>query len=354
MQIAGRRIGGGAPTYVIAELSANHQHQFQAAVNLVHAAADAGVDAVKLQTYTPDTITLDTDRPEFRVESGTVWDGRTLHDLYAEAYTPWEWHEPLQQVATERGLHFFSSPFDASAVEMLETLDVPAYKIASFELVDVGLIRCVAQTGKPIIMSTGMATLEEITEAVEAARGAGAREIALLKCTSAYPAPPEEANLRTIPDLVGRFDLPVGLSDHTLGTAVASAAVAVGASIVEKHLTLSRADGGPDGGFSLEPVELRAMVDQIRLTERALGTVSYTPSATEEASRILRRSLFVAEAIAAGEQFTERNVRSVRPGHGLHTRHLPDLIGQRAARDIERGTPMDWDLVLLPRTDDDC
>lgn len=346
MQIAGRRIGDGAPTYVIAELSANHRHEFQAAVNLVEAAADAGVDAVKLQTYTPDTITINTDRPEFRVDSGTIWDGRTLHDLYAEAYTPWEWHEPLQRVATERGLHFFSSPFDSSAVEQLETLDIPAYKIASFELVDLGLIRRVAETGKPIIMSTGMATLEEITEAVDAARGARARDIALLKCTSAYPAPPEEANLKTIPDLVSRFGLPVGLSDHTLGTAVASAAVAVGASIVEKHLTLSRADGGPDGGFSLEPVEFRAMVDQIRLTERALGTVSYTPSATEAASRILRRSLFAAEAIAAGEPFTERNVRSVRPGHGLHTRYLPDVIGKHAARDIERGTPMDWDLVL--------
>ncbi len=346
MQIAGRRIGHGAPTYVIAELSANHRHEYQAAVDLVEAAADSGVDAVKLQTYTPDTITLNTDRPEFRVGSGTVWDGRTLHDLYAEAYTPWEWHEPLQQVAMARGLHFFSSPFDSSAVDLLEGLGVPAYKIASFELVDLGLIRRVAETGKPMIMSTGMATLQEITEAVDAARTAGAHEIALLKCTSAYPAPPEEANLRTIPDLLSRFGLPVGLSDHTLGTAVASAAVAVGASIVEKHLTLSRADGGPDGGFSLEPVELRAMVDQIRLTEKALGTISYTPSATEAASRILRRSLFAAAPIRAGEPFTELNVRSVRPGHGLHTRYLPDLIGKRAARDIEPGTPMDWDLVL--------
>ena len=345
MEIAGRPIGSNAPTYVIAELSANHRNSFEAALRLVSAAADAGVDAVKLQTYTPDTITLDSDRPEFRIGSGTVWDGRTLHDLYAEAATPWEWHEPLQRAATDRGLHFFSSPFDDSAVELLEGLEVPAYKVASFEIVDVGLIARVARTGKPMIMSTGMATLDEITEGVTAARAAGATDLALLKCTSAYPAPPEDADLRTIPDMAARFQLPVGLSDHTLGTAVPVAAVALGAAIIEKHLTLSRADGGPDGGFSLEPAELRDMVDGIRTAEKALGSVNYQPSDLEAPSRILRRSLFVVEPVRAGESFTIQNVRSIRPGHGLHTRHLPEVLGKTATRDIERGTPLEWALV---------
>jgi pseudaminic acid synthase len=345
MEIAGRPIGANAPTYVIAELSANHQNSFEAALRLVSAAAEAGVDAVKLQTYTPDTITLDTNRPEFRIGSGTVWDGRTLHDLYAEAATPWEWHEPLQRAATDHGLQFFSSPFDDTAVDFLEGLGVPAYKIASFEIVDVGLIARVARTGKPMIMSTGMATLDEISEGVAAARAAGATDLALLKCTSAYPAPPEDADLRTIPDMAARFQLPVGLSDHTLGTVVPAVAVALGAAIVEKHLTLSRADGGPDGGFSLEPTELREMVDGIRTAEKALGSVNYQPSDQEAPSRILRRSLFVVEPVRAGEPFTTRNVRSIRPGHGLHTRHLPEVLGRTATRDIERGTPMEWALV---------
>jgi pseudaminic acid synthase len=345
MMIADRRIGDGAPTYVIAELSANHQHRLEAAEALVDAAAEAGADAVKLQTYTPDTITLDTDLPEFRINSGTVWDGRTLHELYGEAYTPWEWHEPLQRRAAERGLHFFSSPFDDTAVAFLENLGVPAFKIASFEIVDVGLIARVAATGRPMIMSTGMATLEEIAEGVDAARSAGARQIALLKCTSAYPAPPEESDLRTIPDMAARFGVPVGLSDHTVGTAVPVAAVALGACIIEKHLTLSRADGGPDGGFSLEPREFREMVDQIRIAERALGSVNYEPTAREAPSRVLRRSLFVVEPVSAGEAFTAQNVRSIRPGHGLHTRYLPRLMGRLAARDIARGTPLAWDLV---------
>ena len=350
MQIEGRDIGPGAPTYVIAELSANHRHEFDAALNLVRAAADAGADAVKLQTYTADTITIDSDRPEFRVGAGTVWDGRTLHSLYAEASTPWEWHEPLKRAATDLGLHLFSSPFDPTAVDFLEHLGVPAYKVASFELVDVGLIGRVARTGKPMIMSTGMATLDEITEGVAAAREAGATDLALLKCTSAYPAPPEEANLRTIPDMAERFSVPVGLSDHTLGTDVAVAAVALGACIVEKHLTLSRADGGPDGGFSTEPAEFRAMVAGIRAAERALGSASYEPSAAEAPSRILRRSLFVVADVAKGEPLSEANVRSIRPGHGLHTRHLPTVLGRRAARDIERGTPLSWELVEASET----
>ena len=346
MQIAGRPIGDGAPTYVIAELSANHQGRLESALRLVAAAADAGADAVKLQTYTPDTITLEADGPEFRIGAGTVWDGRTLYDLYAEAATPWEWHEPLQRAAAVHGMHFFSSPFDDTAVEFLEGLAVPAYKIASFEIVDVGLIARVARTGKPMIISTGMATLNEIEEAVDAARSHGATELALLKCTSAYPAPPEESNLLTIPDLAQRFSLPVGLSDHTLGIAVPIAAVALGATIIEKHLTLSRADGGPDGAFSLEPDEMKAMVAGVRSAEKALGAVSYEPTGREAPSRILRRSLFTVEAVRAGQPFTRRNVRSIRPGHGLHTRHLPEVLEGTAARDIERGTPLDWELVV--------
>lgn len=349
MQIAGRPIGDGAPTYVITELSANHQQSLETALKLVEAAAAAGADAVKLQTYTPDTITIDAEGPEFRIGAGTIWDGRTLHDLYAEAATPWEWHQPLQRAAIDHGMQFFSSPFDDSAVEFLERLEVPAYKIASFEIVDVGLITRVARTGKPMIMSTGMATLDEIAEGVAAARDAGNEQLALLKCTSAYPAPPEESDLRTIPDMAARFGVPVGLSDHTLGISVPIAAVALGAAIVEKHLTLSRADGGPDGAFSLEPDELRAMVDGIRIAEKALGSVNYEPTDREAPSRILRRSLFVVEAVRAGQPFTERNIRSIRPGHGLHTRHLPDVLGSVAARDIERGTPLQWDLVT--RTD---
>jgi pseudaminic acid synthase len=343
IEIAGRRIGPGHPPYVIAELSANHGQQLERALELVGLAADAGADAVKLQTYTPDTITLASDKPWFRIASGTRWDGRTLHDLYAEAYTPWEWHADLKAEADRRGIHLFSSPFDSMAVELLEGIGVPAYKIASFELVDLGLIRLVASTGKPMIMSTGMATLAEIEEAVVTAREAGATQIALLKCTSAYPAPPEEANLRTIPHLAAAFDLPVGLSDHTMGSAVPIAAVAVGAVIVEKHMTRARADGGPDGAFSTEPEEFAEMVRGIRHAASALGVVSYTATEHEAGSRRLRRSLFVVADVARGEPFTAENVRSIRPGDGLHTRHLDEVIGRRAARDVERGSPLRWD-----------
>jgi N-acetylneuraminate synthase len=311
----------------------------------VRAAADAGVDAIKLQTYRPDTITLDHDSEPFRISAGTVWDGRNLYQLYEEAQTPWEWHEPIRDEAVRQGLTWFSSPFDLSAVDFLETLDPPAYKIASFEIVDIGLIQRVASTGKPMIMSTGMATLAEIDEAVTAAREAGATDIALLKCTSAYPTPPDEVNLRTIPHLADAFGVPVGLSDHTMGIAVPVAAVALGAVIIEKHVTLSRAAGGPDSGFSLEPDELAEMVSQIRVAERALGEVTYRPTVKEAASRYLRRSLFVVADVRAGEPFTEQNVRSIRPGQGMHTRHYPEIIGRRAARDIPRGTPLSWDLI---------
>ncbi len=346
MEIGGRRIGLASPSvFVIAELSANHGGSLDKALQIVRAAAEAGVDAIKLQTYRPDTITLDHHGDLFRISSGTVWDGRNLYDLYQEAQTPWEWHEPIRDEALRLGLTWFSSPFDLTAVDFLEDLDIPAYKIASFEIVDIPLIQRVAATGKPMVMSTGMATFDEIGEAMAAAREAGASDIALLKCTSAYPSPPEEVNLRTIPHMSEAFDVPVGLSDHTMGIGVAVAAVALGAVIVEKHVTLRRADGGPDSGFSLEPIELTEMVSQIRVAEQALGEVNYEPTAKEVASRDLRRSLFVVADMQAGEAFTEANVSSIRPGYGLHTRHLAEIVGRVASRDIERGTPMSWELV---------
>jgi len=345
MTIAGRRIGCGAPVYVIAELSANHNQNFEQAVRIVHAAKAAGADAVKLQTYTADTITLRSDKECFRIAGGTLWDGRTLHDLYQEAFTPWEWQPKLKQVADELGLHLFSSAFDDSAVDFLEQMNVTAHKVASFELVDVGLIQKMARTGKPLIMSTGMATEEEIAEAVQTARQAGATQIALLKCTSAYPAPSEEANLLTIPELARRFDCPAGLSDHTMGIAVAVAAVALGARIIEKHLCLSRADGGPDSAFSLEPEEFKAMVDAVRTAEKALGSPQFAAGKREANSLRFRRSLFVVEDVKQGDLFTKQNVRSIRPADGLHPRHLGEVLGQRAACNIERGTPLSWDHV---------
>jgi N-acetylneuraminate synthase len=343
--IGKRSIGAGQPVYIIAEVSANHHQDFDEAVKIIHAAKDAGADAIKLQTYTAETITIASDRPEFRVGGGTLWDGRTLHDLYCEAFTPWEWQPRLKQVANDAGLDLFSSPFDGTAVDFLQNMDVPAYKVASFELVDIGLIRKIASTGKPLIMSTGMATCAEIEEALAAARGAGATEIALLKCSSAYPAPPEEMNLRTIPELSRRFDVPVGLSDHTMGIAAPVVAVALGACILEKHITLSRSTPGPDSAFSLEPHEFKAMVDAVRVAEKSLGEIHFGPVGRETASLVFRRSLFAIRAIRKGEAFTGENVRSIRPGHGLHTRHLPEVLGRRAVRDVERGTPLSWDLV---------
>lgn len=345
MRIGNTDIGPGHPTYVIAEMSANHGGDLEVARELVRAAADAGANAIKVQTFTADTITVDSDRPEFRISAGTVWDGRTLHDLYREASMPWEWQVDLKRLAEGRGMDFFSSPFDASAVDFLESIAVPAYKIASAEIVDVGLIRRVAATGKPMILSTGMATFDEIAEAVAAARDVGAEALALLKCTSAYPAPVDEVNLHTIPHMAQTFGVTVGLSDHTAGIAVPVAAVALGATIVEKHVTLRRADGGPDSGFSLEPSELAEMIVQIRAAEQALGEVTYEPTAREAPSRALRRSLFVVADMRAGEVFTDANVRSIRPAHGLHTRHLPEILGRRAATDLERGTPLEWTMV---------
>jgi N-acetylneuraminate synthase len=344
IEIGKRIIGQGHPTYVIAEVSANHGQKFDQAVALIRAAKNAGADAVKLQTYTAETMTIECSRPEFLIK-GTLWQGRNLHDLYGEAHTPWEWQPRLQEVARELSIDLFSTPFDATAIDFLESMNVPAYKLASFELVDIPLIRKMAATKKPLIMSTGMGTVEEIEEAVRTARDAGATQIALLKCTSAYPATPEEMNLRTIPELSQRFGVPAGLSDHTLGTAVPVAAIALGACIIEKHITLSRANPGPDSAFSLEPEEFKATVDAIRIAEKALGTVHFGFSPNEESSRVFRRSLFVVADVKRGEAFTSENVRAIRPGHGLHTRHLPEILGQIAACDIERGTPLSWELV---------
>ncbi len=345
IEINGRRIGPGYPTYIIAEMSANHNQDFDQAVRIIEAAKEAGADAIKLQTYTPDTLTIDCDNEYFRIGKGTLWQGRTLYDLYSEAYMPWDWQPRLKQIANELGLDIFSTPFDEIAVDFLEAMGVPAYKIASFENVDLLLLRKIAQTGKPIIISTGMATLFEIDEAVRTARDAGATQIALLKCTSAYPAPPEEMNLCTVPHLAEGFGVPVGLSDHTLGIAVPVAAVALGACIVEKHFTLSRDIPGPDSAFSLEPHEFKAMVEAIRVAEKALGEVHYDVTEQEAVSRIFRRSLFVVKDMKAGDRFTHENVRSIRPGYGLHTRYLDEVLDRRAARDVSKGTPLNWELL---------
>lgn len=342
--IDGRRIGPEEPVYVIAELSANHGQDFDQAVRLVEAAKEAGADAVKIQTYTAETLTLDCDNEYFRIK-GTIWQGKTLHDLYREAYTPWEWQPKLQTVAKRLGLTLFSTPFDETSVDFLETMAVPAYKVASFELIDLPLLRKIAQTRKPVIASTGMASLAEIDEAVQTLREHGTTEIALLKCTSAYPAPPESMNLATIAHLAEAFAVPAGLSDHTLGISAAVTAVALGATIIEKHLTLSRDVAGPDSAFSLEPQEFTAMVVAVREAQKAVGRVSYEVTEKEQASRVFRRSLFVVQDMAAGEAFTADNVRSIRPGQGLHPRYLETVIGRRAVFSLKRGTPLTWEMI---------
>ena len=345
LAIGERRIGNGHPVYIVAEISANHRQQYDEAIKLIQAAKESGADAIKLQTYTPDTLTIQCDAPEFRIGGGTLWDEKTLYDLYAEAYMPWEWQPQLKKMADDLDIHLFSTPYDRTAVDFLEEMGVPAYKVASFEIVDIPLIEYIAGKGKPIIMSTGMATPAEIEEAVGAARGAGASQIALLECTSAYPAPPEEMNLRNIPHLAEAFGVPVGLSDHTLGIAAPVAAVALGACIVEKHFTLSRRTPSPDSAFSLEPDEFKAMVEAIRTAEKALGEVRYEIGEQEAKIRVYRRSLFIVKDIKAGEPFTEENVRSIRPAHGLHPRHLRDVLSRRAGCDIERGTPLSWEFI---------
>jgi pseudaminic acid synthase len=345
IEIAGRVLGFGRPVYVIAEVSANHGQRYEAAEHLVRAAAAAGADAVKLQTYTPDTITIDSDAPAFRAGSGSLWQGTTLYRLYETAYTPWEWQPQLKELAESLGLDCFSSPFDPTAVDFLVEMGVPALKVASFELVDLPLIRYMAATGLPLVMSTGMATEAEIDEAVQAARAAGAAQIALLKCSSAYPSPPEAMQLRAIPAMAARWGVPVGLSDHTTGETVAAAAVALGACIVEKHITTSRDDPTPDAAFSLDPGEFEAMVKAIRTVEAAMGDGHIGPAPDEEESRRFRRSLFAVEDIPAGQPLTARNVRSIRPANGLHTRHYDQVIGRRARTAIPRGTPLSWELL---------
>ncbi len=349
VEINGHCVGAGYPTYVVAEISCNHHKDFNKAVAILRAAKQAGADAVKLQTYTPDTITLNSKKSYFEIKGGNTWGGRTLYDLYQEAYTPWEWQPRLKKIAQEEGIDLFSSPFDPSAVDFLEDMGVPAYKVSSFEIVDIPLIQKIAKTGKPIILSTGLATFEEISEAVQAARDAGAGQIVVLKCTSDYPALPRDMNLSAIPYLSKALKVPTGLSDHTRGVEIAQAAVALGACMIEKHLILARADGGPDVGFSLEPDEFRQMVQGIRAVEEAIGNPTYILSPREENNRCFRRSLFIVAQVKAGELFTEKNVRSVRPSNGLPPKYLSVVLGKRAARDIERGTPLSWDLVESER-----
>jgi pseudaminic acid synthase len=344
IMIADRRIGMDQPPYIVAELSANHGGSLQRALMVMEEAKAAGADAVKLQTYTADTITIDHDGPDFLIKGG-LWDGRRLYELYQEAHTPWDWHEVLFAKGRELGITVFSTPFDHTAVDLLESLQTPAYKIASFEMIDLPLIRCVGATGKPTIMSTGMASPEEIVEAVEAFRAAGGRDLLLLHCVSGYPTPVQQSNLRRIPHLAAEFDCAVGLSDHTLGIEVAIAAVALGACLIEKHFTLRRSDGGPDAAFSLEPQELTALVHGARAAFEALGTGSAARAEVEQNSMVFRRSLYVVRDVAAGEAFTTENVRIIRPGYGLAPRHLPDILGRRARHALARGTALTWDAV---------
>ncbi|MGL5633637.1 MAG: pseudaminic acid synthase [Sarcina sp.] len=346
-EINGVKIGDGQKCFIIAEMSANHLQDFDRAVEIIKKAKWAGADAIKLQTYTPDTITLDCDNEYFQIKQGTIWDGTTLHKLYQTAYTPWEWQGKLKEIAEEEGLIFFSSPFDYTSVDFLESIDVPAYKIASFEITDIPFIEYIAAKGKPIIISTGIARLGDIQDAIDACYRMGNRNIAILKCTSAYPAPVEEINLKTMVNMGETFNIPVGLSDHTMGITVSIASVAMGAKIVEKHMTLRRSDGGADSKFSMESEEFKEMVDAIRMTEKAIGKVTYDLSEKQRNSREHSRSLFVVEDIKEGETFTSENIKSIRPGFGIETKHIKDIFGKKATKDIKKGTPMSWGLVDL-------
>jgi pseudaminic acid synthase len=344
--LAGRPVGTDHPPFVIAEMSGNHNQSLERALAIVEAAAAAGADALKLQTYTPDTMTLDLDEREFHIgDPESLWAGTSLYALYGQAYTPWEWHQPIFDRARELGLIAFSTPFDETAVEFLERIGCPCYKIASFENTDLPLIRRVAATGKPLIISTGMASVGELEESVHAARAAGCRELVLLKCTSSYPATPEHTNLRTIPHLRALFDCEIGLSDHTGGVGAAVAAVALGATVIEKHFTVSRAEGGVDSAFSLEPQELKQLVVETERAWQALGTISYGTIEAERKSIQFRRSLYVVEHLRPGDVLTRENVRAIRPGLGLPPKYLEGLLGRSVNREVRRGTPLDWSLL---------
>lgn len=344
VKIGNKTIGEKEPVFIVAELSANHMQDFDVAVDTIHAIKDSGADAVKFQTFTPDTITVNSDKSYFKIE-GTLWHGRTLHDLYKEAYMPWEWQPELKRIAEKLGLLCFSSPFDKTAVDFLEKMNVPAYKIASFEVTDTPLVEYTASKGKPVIISTGIAELCDIEMAVNACKKVGNQQIIVLKCTSSYPAPMELMNLKTIPNMAETFGLTVGLSDHTIGSSVAVASVALGAKLIEKHFILDKSLGGPDSKFSAEPWEFSTMVKAVRDVEKALGDISYDLTEDEKKSRNFSRSLFVVSDIAGGDEFTDENVRSIRPGYGLHPKHLKNVLGRKARKHIEKGTPLTWDLI---------
>ncbi|WP_375373867.1 pseudaminic acid synthase [Anoxybacillus sp. LAT_26] len=343
----GRKIGPNQPPFIIAEMSGNHNQSLERALAIVEAAAKAGAHALKIQTYTADTMTLNLENPEFKIEdSDSLWKGNTLYQLYQQAYTPWEWHKPIFDRARELGMIPFSTPFDETAVDFLEELDVPMYKIASFENNDIPLIKKVASTGKPMIISTGMATVAELDETVRVAREAGCKDLVLLKCTSTYPASPENTNILTIPHMRELFDCQVGLSDHTMGIGVAVASVALGATVIEKHFTLSRADGGVDSAFSMEPDEMKALVIETERAWQALGEVKYGPTEKEKSSLKFRRSIYVAKDIKAGEKFTKENIRVIRPGYGLEPKYFERIIGLTANQDLKAGTPLSFDLLF--------
>lgn len=345
IELGNRFVGEGERTYIVAELSANHLQDYDRAEAIIKAAKEAGADAVKLQTYTPDTITLDCDNDYFQITQGTIWDGTTLHKLYEMAYTPWEWQPRLMRYANDLGLDCFSSPFDETAVDFMQEMDMPAYKVASFEINDIPLIRKIARIGKPVIFATGIAYLEDIERALRVCREEGNEQIVLLKCTSAYPSPYEDMNLKVIPNMAEVFGCITGLSDHSMGTAAAVASVALGGKMIEKHLTLSREDGGPDGAFSMEPAEFKRMVEDVRIVEKALGKVTYELTQKQKNSREDSRSLFVVKDIRAGEELTKDNVRSIRPAFGMHTMYYEEILGRRACKDIARGTPLSWEHV---------
>ena len=346
IKIGNRFVGEGERTYIVAEVSANHLQDYSRAEAIIRAAADAGADAVKLQTYTSDTITIDCDNEYFQITQGTIWDGTTLHKLYETAYTPWEWQPKLKKYAEELGMECFSSPFDATAVDFMHEMDMPAYKVASFEINDIPLIRKIARLGKPVIIATGIAYLEDIERALRVCREEGNEQVILLKCTSTYPSPYEDMNLSVIPNMAQVFDCLTGLSDHSMGSAAAVAGVALGAKMVEKHLTLARADGGPDAAFSMEPAEFKRMVEEIRIAEKAIGRVTYELTEKQKRSREDSRSLFAVKDIKAGEIFTEENVRSIRPAFGMHPMYYDEVLGQKAKVDIAEGTPMDWKYIM--------